>query len=88
MTLDRLALALVEQIAMYVAQTGDARQHAGAVRVAQAALDAVFGKDVSADSMERLKLLADGADHLGVHLFHLVDHGWLLLICVKLIIMK
>ena len=46
---DRLALALVEDVAVYVAQTARADQHAGAVRIAQAALDAVAGIQVGRD---------------------------------------
>src|SRR5699024_9610332 len=42
-TLDRLALALVEYVAVDVAQVARADEHARAVRVAQAALDPEAG---------------------------------------------
>ena len=56
---DRFAFAFVEYVAVYVAQTARADQDAGAVRVAQAALDAVAGVQLGWDLAVHAEALAE-----------------------------
>ena len=57
--LDRLALALVEYVAVNVAQAARADQDARAVRVAQAALDAEAGIQIRRDLVMQAEALAE-----------------------------
>ena len=56
--LDWFALALVYQVAVYIAQAGDAGEHAGAVRIPQAALDAVAAEQLGTDVVIWLQIAA------------------------------
>ena len=56
---DRLALALVEYVAVNVAQAARADQDARAVRVAQAALDAEAGIQIRRDLVMQAEALAE-----------------------------
>ena len=56
---DRLALALVEDVAVHVAEVGRADQNAGAVRVSQAALDSVTGVQVRRELVMQAEAFAE-----------------------------
>ena len=73
--LDRHALAFVKQIAVNVAETGDTGEHAGAVRVAQTALDAVTHENIAADVVERLDLFAEFVDDCLVDVLFVINHS-------------
>ncbi len=71
---DRFALALVEYVAVYVAQTARADQDARAVRVAQAALDAVTGVDAGRNLAVQAKTLAEFVQKLFFNIIRLNRH--------------
>lgn len=56
---DRFALALVEDVAVHVAEVGRADQNAGAVRVSQAALDSVTGVQVRRELVMQAEAFAE-----------------------------
>ena len=56
--LDGFAFALVQDVAVNVAEVGRTDQNAGAVRITQAALDAVAGEQVGRDLVMQTEALA------------------------------
>ena len=71
---DRLALAFVEYVAVYVAQIARADQHAGAVRIAQAALDAEPVEQLGRDLAVRPEAVAQLAQQFLAYKIRLNRH--------------
>ena len=82
--LDRLALALVEYVAVDVAQIARADEHARAVRVAQAALDPEAGVQLGWDAAVLSEALTELVQEFFVYVIRLNRHPAFLLFALAL----
>ena len=72
---DRLALALVQNIAVYVAQMRSTDQDTGTVRVTQAALDAVTRKQIRWELVVHTKALTQFMQKFFLYIIRLNRHS-------------
>ena len=72
---DRLTLALVQNIAVYVAQMRSTDQNTGTVRVTQAALDAVTRKQIRWELVVHTKALTQFMQKFFLYIIRLNRHS-------------